>query len=77
MIDDVSVSTLIPYIDWTPFFRSWQLAGQFLALLHDDIIGETARDFVPDATAMLAQIESEQWIEPKGIIGFLPGSRSA
>ena len=71
-IDDVSVSTLIPYIDWTPFFRSWQLAGQFPALLHDDIIGETARDLYQDATAMLAQIESEQWIEPKGIIGFYP-----
>ena len=42
------------------------------ALLHDDIIGETARDLYQDATAMLAQIESEQWIEPKGIIGFYP-----
>ena len=52
-VDDVGVADLIPYIDWTPFFHSWELAGTYPAILDDETVGEAARSLFDDARAML------------------------
>jgi 5-methyltetrahydrofolate--homocysteine methyltransferase len=72
VIDDVSVSDLVDTIDWTPFFRTWELAGRFPAILEDDVVGEVARDLYADARAMLATIIEEEWITPRGVVGLFP-----
>ena len=74
VIDSVDVATLIPYIDWTPFFRSWQLAGHFPELLEDKIIGDTARSLYADAEAMLSTLVRDKIIQPRGIIGLYPAA---
>jgi 5-methyltetrahydrofolate--homocysteine methyltransferase len=57
-------------IDWTPFFRAWELAGTYPAILDDPIVGESARSLFNDAQAMLDQIIAERWITPKATVGF-------
>jgi len=54
-------------IDWTPFFRAWELAGNFPAILDDPIVGESARNLYSDAQAMLDQIIAEKWLTAKGV----------
>ena len=54
--DDFPIRELIPYIDWTPFFRTWELAGRFPAILEDEVVGEAARDVYRDARQALAEI---------------------
>ncbi len=66
---------LIDRIDWTPFFRTWELAGTYPAILQDDIVGESARSLFDDAQAMLKQIVSEKWLTAKAVIGFWPAAR--
>ncbi|WP_374598935.1 methionine synthase [Sphingosinicella sp.] len=75
VIDDVTVDTLIPYIDWTPFFRAWELAGNYPAILDDEIVGESARSLFADAEKMLAQIAGERWLTARGVVGFWPVRR--
>jgi len=58
-IEDVTVSDLVPYIDWTPFFRAWELAGNYPAILDDDIVGAQCRELFGDAQAMLARIAED------------------
>ncbi len=60
------------FIDWTPFFQSWELAGRFPAILDDDIVGESARSLWADAQAMLQQIIREQWLQANAVIGLFP-----
>ena len=74
-IDDVTVETLIPYIDWTPFFRAWELHGNYPAILTDPVVGESATSLFADAQAMLARIAAEQWLHPKGVVGIWPARR--
>jgi 5-methyltetrahydrofolate--homocysteine methyltransferase len=57
-------------IDWTPFFRAWELAGTYPAILDDPVVGESARNLFADAQAMLDQIIAERWITPKGTVGL-------
>ena len=57
-------------IDWTPFFRAWELAGNYPAILDDDVVGESARALFKDAEAMLDRIISEHWITPRGTVGL-------
>ena len=59
--DDYPVAELIDYIDWTPFFPTWELTGKFPAILDDDKVGEAARALFADAQAMLKQIVDEKW----------------
>ncbi|MBB4631195.1 methionine synthase [Sphingosinicella soli] len=75
VIDDVTVDTLIPYIDWTPFFRAWELAGNYPAILDDDVVGESARSLFADAQKMLDQIAGERWLTARGVVGFWPVRR--
>jgi 5-methyltetrahydrofolate--homocysteine methyltransferase len=65
---------LARYIDWTPFFQSWQLAGKFPAILEDEVVGQEAKKLYRDAQAMLDQIIGEQWLEARGVIGIFPAN---
>jgi 5-methyltetrahydrofolate--homocysteine methyltransferase len=66
---------LVPYIDWTPFFASWELIGRYPAILEDEIVGEAARNLYKDARAMLGQLVAEKWVTASGVIGFWPANR--
>ena len=74
-IDDVTVADLIPYIDWTPFFQAWELAGNFPAILTDSVVGESASNLYADAKRMLGQIVDENWLRPRGIVAIWPARR--
>ncbi|TCS41375.1 methionine synthase [Reinekea marinisedimentorum] len=76
VFDDYSIKELIDYIDWTPFFITWDLHGKYPAILSDEKVGETAQQLFNDAQAMLKKIEQEKWIQPKSVIGFWPAERS-
>lgn len=70
-----SLAELVPYIDWTPFFASWDLVGRYPAILEDDIVGEAARTLHKDARAMLEQLVAENWVTASGVVGFWPANR--
>jgi len=72
--DDFPLAELLPYIDWTPFFASWDLVGRYPAILQDDIVGEAARNLYTDARAMLDQLVAEKWVKASGVIGFWPAN---
>ncbi|MCL2385582.1 MAG: methionine synthase, partial [Alphaproteobacteria bacterium] len=69
------VGELIPYIDWTPFFQTWELRGRYPAILEDEKQGDAARQLFDDAKAMLARIVEERWFDPKAVIGFWPANQ--
>ncbi|RBA28515.1 methionine synthase [Flavobacterium tibetense] len=71
---EVELSELVNFIDWTPFFQSWELYGKYPAILKDEIVGEQASDLYKDAQKMLAQIVSEKWFTAKGILGIFPAN---
>ncbi|MHB9879788.1 methionine synthase [Pacificimonas sp. ICDLI1SI03] len=75
IIDDVTVKMLRSYIDWTPFFRSWELAGNYPAILDDEVVGESATSLFEDAQKMLDRIEAEEWLTPRGVAAFWPVRR--
>lgn len=76
VFDDYPLEDLVPTIDWTPFFRTWELAGNYPAILNDAVVGESARNLFADAKAMLKQIVDEKWLTAKGVIGFWPAART-
>jgi 5-methyltetrahydrofolate--homocysteine methyltransferase len=67
-----SLAELEPFIDWSPFFASWELIGRYPQILEDDVVGEAARDLYRDARAMLDKVIAEKWFGAKGVIGFWP-----
>jgi 5-methyltetrahydrofolate--homocysteine methyltransferase len=69
---DLPLATLIDYIDWTPFFITWELAGKFPKILEDDVVGESARELFKDAKAMLDQWLSSQQVKASAVFGFWP-----
>ncbi len=71
---DYPLEDLLPRIDWTPFFRSWQLAGKFPNILDDGVVGETARKLYDDAQSMLKTIVEEKWLTARAVIGFYPAN---
>ena len=71
---EVELSELVDFIDWTPFFQSWELHGKYPAILTDEIVGEQATNLFEDAQKMLAQIVSEKWFTAKGILGIFPAN---
>jgi len=74
VIDDVSLETLSHYIDWSPFFQTWELAGGYPKILNDEIVGEEARQLFADAKEMLKKIIAEKWLENRAVIGFFPAN---
>jgi len=73
--DDIDLTVLTDYIDWSPFFRTWELAGHFPKILDDKIVGETAQELYGDALTMLDQIIAEKWLTAKAVVGFFPAAR--
>ena len=71
---EVELSELVDFIDWTPFFQSWELYGKYPAILTDEVVGEQATDLFKDAQNMLAKIVSEKWFTAKGILGIFPAN---
>jgi 5-methyltetrahydrofolate--homocysteine methyltransferase len=71
---EVELSELVDFIDWTPFFNSWELFGKYPAILSDEIVGEQATSLFVDAQEMLSQIVSEKWLTAKGILGIFPAN---
>lgn len=72
--DDYDLAELVPYIDWTPFFQTWELAGRFPAILDDAKVGEVARSLYDDARKMLDLIVKEKWFSARATIGFWPAN---
>ncbi len=70
--DDWDLADLRKYIDWTPFFRAWELHGNYPAILTDEIVGESATSLFADANAMLDKIINEKWLRAKGVAGLWP-----
>ena len=75
VFDDWSLADLREYIDWTPFFRAWELHGTYPAILTDEVVGETATQLKADADAMLDRIVEEKWLTARGVAGFWPCAR--
>ena len=67
---DVSLQTLLDYIDWTPFFNAWELAGRYPAILSDEVVGKQASELFDDAQVMLKQLIEERWITANGVVGL-------
>ncbi|TBX70562.1 methionine synthase [Flavobacterium silvisoli] len=70
----VELSELVDFIDWTPFFQSWELYGKYPAILTDEVVGEQASHLFADAQKMLHQIVAEKWFTAKGILGIFPAN---
>lgn len=70
VIDAISLELITPFIDWTPFFQTWELHGKFPQLLEDDIIGAQAKELYADAQEMLNKIVSQKWLQAKAVIGI-------
>ena len=75
VFEDWDLADLVETFDWTPFFRAWELAGVYPAILDDDVVGESARSLYADARAMLDKIVSEKWLTAKGVVGLWPCAR--
>jgi 5-methyltetrahydrofolate--homocysteine methyltransferase len=73
--ESYDLAELARYIDWTPFFQTWELKGRFPAILDDPEQGAAARALFDDAKAMLRQIVEQQWFAPKAVVGFWPAAR--
>ncbi|MDD2610058.1 MAG: methionine synthase [Giesbergeria sp.] len=69
------VAELLPFIDWTPFFQTWDLAGPYPAILQDEVVGEQARKVFADAQAMLKKIVEGRWLQANAVLGLYPANR--
>jgi 5-methyltetrahydrofolate--homocysteine methyltransferase len=74
VFDNYDLKELARYIDWTPFFQTWELAGPYPAILTDDKVGKAATDLFNDAQKMLKKIVDEKWLTARGVIGFWPAN---
>ena len=74
IFDDYPLEKLCEYIDWTPFFITWELAGKYPRILKDEIVGEAASKLFEDAKAMLQLIVKEKWIQARAVIGIFPAN---
>ncbi|WP_082577901.1 methionine synthase [Flavobacterium sp. Root186] len=74
-IVEVDLDVLVPYIDWTPFFQTWELHGKYPAILTDEVVGKEATSLFADAQAMLKVILAEKKLKAKGIYGIFPANQ--
>jgi len=74
-LEDIDLAVLAEYIDWTPFFMSWDLAGKFPRILTDEVVGEAATALYADAQAMLKKLIDEKLIKAKAVFGFWPANQ--
>ncbi len=74
VIDHFPLDTLVWYIDWSPFFHTWELTGSYPAILSDTVVGKEATQLFEDAQEMLKRIIRENWLTAKAVIGFFPAN---
>jgi 5-methyltetrahydrofolate--homocysteine methyltransferase len=74
IIEDMDLEKLVSFIDWTPFFRSWELHGKYPDILTDNVIGEQATDLFADAQKMLTEIVTEKKLKAKAVFGLFPAN---
>lgn len=74
VIDNMPIATLIPFIDWSPFFRSWDLHGKFPEILSDNVVGIEATKLYNDAMQMLQKVSKEQLLKAKAVFGLFPAN---
>lgn len=72
VLRNYDLKELVPYIDWTPFFQTWEMKGRFPAILKDEAQGETAQKLYDDALEMLDKMVSQKWVEARAVFGFWP-----
>ena len=75
LFEDIDLAALRPYIDWTPFFATWELSGKYPDILSDPLVGESARQLCEDAGLMLDKIIRDGSLQAKAVIGFFPARR--
>jgi 5-methyltetrahydrofolate--homocysteine methyltransferase len=68
------LAELVPYIDWTPFFQTWELAGRYPAILDDNVVGPEAKKLFADARALLDRMVREKWLTAHAVVGFFPAN---
>ena len=74
VLTDIDLNDLIEYIDWTPFFQTWELHGRFPQILSDEVVGDVATKLFQEARNMLHQLINEKWLEARAIIGLFPAN---
>ena len=74
VLEDYPLEKLIDFIDWTPFFQTWELAGRYPAILEDPVVGEAATSLYADAREMLESIIREKWLRARAVFGFYPAA---
>lgn len=74
VIEDWDLAEIAKYIDWTPFFQTWELKGVYPRILEDEKQGEVARQLFADAQDMLKKIIAENWFKPRAVVGFWPAN---
>ena len=74
VFSDYSLDEISRFIDWTPFFQTWELSGRYPKILQDEVVGEAARNLFADAQAMLKQIIAEKWLTAKAVVGLFPAN---
>ncbi len=74
VIEQQDLSELVDYIDWTPFFQTWELHGKFPRILTDEVVGKEATKLFEDAQAMLKQVVAEKWLTAKAVFGIFPAN---
>ncbi|EHY75909.1 B12-dependent methionine synthase [Stutzerimonas stutzeri ATCC 14405 = CCUG 16156] len=75
LLEDIDLRTLAEYIDWTPFFIAWDLAGKYPRILEDEVVGEAATALFSDAQAMLNKLIDEKLIRARAVFGFWPANQ--
>lgn len=73
---EASIDTLRDYIDWTPFFMTWSLAGKYPRILEDDVVGKEAKRLFQDANELLDKLSREKLLNPRGVVGLFPANRN-
>ena len=74
IVENISIESLIPFIDWTPFFIAWEMHGKYPGILNDELIGKEASKLHADATVMLNRMVAENWLSAHAVIGFWPAN---
>ena len=74
VLQDYPIAELVDYIDWSPFFATWELTGKFPAILSDDKVGQAARALYADARKMLGEIVEKRWFRAAALVGFWPAN---
>ncbi|MDY0902449.1 methionine synthase [Pantoea agglomerans] len=72
---EASIETLRNYIDWTPFFMTWSLAGKYPRIMEDEVVGEEAQRLFADANAMIDRLSQQSLLKPRGVVGIFPANR--